>query len=161
MPGLRRHTSCLFVWGCGLQLSEPCGLSWFSARGVRPWYRACTIPFQNTHTTLARSYNNDNLVWYVGKRLWYGTHLSTTFVRLIITNQTSDHIGYTSWYQLLVYSCISCILSMHMFMLLLFSCLVTMLFIYLPSAVILVIILCTLFICTSFPLFTHTHQVTF
>ena len=41
MPGLRRHASCLFVWGCGLQLSEPCGLSWFSARGVRPWYRAC------------------------------------------------------------------------------------------------------------------------
>jgi len=31
-----------------------------------------------------------------------------------------------------------------------------MLFIYLPSAVYLVIILCTLFICTSSPLYTHT-----
>jgi len=33
MPKLRRQTSCLFVWGCGLQLLEPCGLS-CSAPGV-------------------------------------------------------------------------------------------------------------------------------
>ena len=44
MPRLWHHTSCLFVWGCGLQILEPCDLSWFSARGVRPWYRACTAP---------------------------------------------------------------------------------------------------------------------
>ena len=66
-------------------------------------------------------------------------------------------LGYTSWHQLLVYSCISCLLSKHMFMLLLFSCLFIILFSYLISAVILVIILCTLLICTSFlPLHTHS-----
>jgi len=26
--------------------------SWFNARNVRPWYGACTVPFQNTCTTL-------------------------------------------------------------------------------------------------------------
>ena len=30
MPKSRRHTSRLFVWGFGLQLLEPCGISWFS-----------------------------------------------------------------------------------------------------------------------------------
>ena len=80
MPGLRHHTSCFFMWGCGLQLLKPYGLSWFSAISVRPWYRACTIPFQNTFTTLADSYNNDCLfdMWENG------------LVRLIITNQTRD-----------------------------------------------------------------------
>jgi len=48
MPGLRRHTSCLSVWGCALQLLEPYGLFWFSARGVKLWQRLCTVPFQNT-----------------------------------------------------------------------------------------------------------------
>jgi len=60
-----------------------------------------------------------------------------------------------------VYSCFTCLLSARLFMLLLFSCLFIMLFSYLMSAVILVIILCTLFICTSSPLYTHTHQVAF
>ena len=45
---------------------------------------------------------------------------------------------------------------MHVFMLLLFSCLFIMLFSYLMTAVYLVIILCTLFICTSSSLYTHT-----
>jgi len=36
-----------------------------------------------------------------------------------------------------------------------------MLFSYLMTAAYLVIILCTLFTCTSSPLYTHTHQVTF
>ena len=45
-------------------------------------------------------------------------------------------------------------------MLLLFSYLFIMLFIYLPSAVYLIIILCTLFTCTSSPLYTHTHTLT-
>ena len=87
MPRLQRHTSCLFVWGCGLQLLEPCGLSWFSARGVRPWYWACTVLFQNTCTTLADSYNNDNIICYMRKQLWYGMQLNTTLVRLMIINR--------------------------------------------------------------------------
>ena len=70
-------------------------------------------------------------------------------------------LGYTYWHQLFVHSCISCLLSMHMFMLLLFSYLFIMLFSYLLSIVYLVIILCTLFICTSSPFYTHTHQVAF
>ena len=44
--------------------------------------------------------------------------------------------------------------SAYLFILLLFSCLFVMLFNYHMTAVILVIILCTLFICTSS--FTHT-----
>jgi len=86
MPRLRYHTSYFFVWGCGLQLLGSCGLSWFSARNVRPWYQACMVPFQNICTTLSGSYNNDNLVWYVRKWLLYGTQLNATLVRLIITN---------------------------------------------------------------------------
>ena len=38
---------------------------------------------------------------------------------------------------------------------------IIMLFDYLISAAILVTVLCTLFICTSFSLYTHTHQVAF
>ena len=44
-------------------------------------------------------------------------------------------------------------------MLLLFSCLFTMLFSYLMFVVYLVIIMCTLFICTSSPFYTHTHSL--
>ena len=156
MPGLRCHTSCLFVWGCGLQLSEPCGLSWFSARGVRPWYRECTVLFQNTCTTLAGSYNNDNIILYVGKRLWYGTQLSTTLVRLIITNQTSDICQVT-------HSDISCLFTvvtvdfyLYVVIQLYFSSVVYHVIQFLISTVILVITLCTLFICTSFSLYTHS-----
>ena len=90
MPRLRCYTSCLFVCSCGLQLLEPCGLFWFSVRGIRLWYRACMIPFQSTCITFAGSYNNDNIVWYVKKWLWYRTYLRIILVRLIITNQTSD-----------------------------------------------------------------------
>ena len=64
-------------------------------------------------------------------------------------------LGYTSRRQLFVYSCFTCLLSALLFMLLLFSCLFSMLISYLMTVVYLVIILCTLFICTSFP-FTHT-----
>ena len=70
-------------------------------------------------------------------------------------------LGYTSWHQLFVYSCNSCLLSSYM----LFSYpsvqLFIMLFSYLMFAVYLVIILCTFFICTSSPLYTHTYQVAF
>ena len=65
-------------------------------------------------------------------------------------------LGYTLWHQLFVYSCFTCLLSARLFMLLLFSCLFIMLFSYLIFAVSLVIILCTLFICTSSPLYTHS-----
>ena len=54
------------------------------------------------------------------------------------------------------YSCFTCLLSVRLFMLLLFSCLFIMLFRYPMSAVYLVIILCTLFICTSSFLYTHS-----
>ena len=70
-------------------------------------------------------------------------------------------LGYTSWYQLLVYSCNSCLYLHTCYFRLSFSCLLIILFSYLISTVYLVIILCTLFICTSTSLYTHTHQVTF
>jgi len=35
-------------------------------------------------------YNNDNLVCYVRKRLWYGTQLSTILAKFIITYHSSD-----------------------------------------------------------------------
>ena len=92
MPGLRHHTSCLFVWGYGFQLLEPCSLSWFSAKGVKPWYRASTVPFQNTCTTLTDNYNNDYIVWYVRKWLWYGTQLNTILVKLIIINRLETYV---------------------------------------------------------------------
>jgi len=66
-------------------------------------------------------------------------------------------LGYTFRYQVFVYSCDSFLLSSFR---LLFNYpsvqLFIMLFSYLMTAVYLVIILCTLFICTSFPLYTHT-----
>ena len=66
-------------------------------------------------------------------------------------------LGYTSWHQLFVYSCYSCLFSSYM---LLFSYpsvqMYIMLFSYLMSVVYLVIILCTLFICMSTSLYTHT-----
>ena len=70
-------------------------------------------------------------------------------------------LGYTFRYQLFVYSYNSCLYLHTCCFRLSFSCLFIMLFIYLISAVILVIILCTLFICMSSPLSTHTHQVAF
>jgi len=51
---------CVRLWS---QLLDPCGLSWFSARGVRQWYRICTISVQST--CYAGSYNNNNFIWYV------------------------------------------------------------------------------------------------
>ena len=101
LPGLWCHIGYSFVWGCDLQLLGPCGLSWYSARNVRPWYQVCTVPFQSTY--IGRQLQQ-YLIWYVGKWLWYGTQLSTALVRLIITNQTSD-ICYTFRHQLLVYLC--------------------------------------------------------
>ena len=65
-------------------------------------------------------------------------------------------LGYTSWHKLIVYSYFTCLLPARLFILLLFSCLFIILFSYLMFAVYLVILLCTLFICTSSPLYTHT-----
>ena len=71
-------------------------------------------------------------------------------------------LGYTFSYQLLVYSCDSWLLSSFMLLCSYPSVqLFIMLFSYLIFVVILVIILCTLFICMSSPLYTHTHQVAF
>ena len=59
-------------------------------------------------------------------------------------------LGYTSWHQLFVYSCISCLLFAYLFMLLLFSYL---LFLVLD----LLLFLYTLFICTSIsPFLMHS-----
>jgi len=62
MPGLQHYTSCLFMWGCGLQLLEPYGLSWFSARGVIPWYRGMHGTFLKHMHYITSSCNNDKFV---------------------------------------------------------------------------------------------------
>ena len=61
-------------------------------------------------------------------------------------------LGYTFRFQLLVYSCDTWLLFSFM----LCSYLFIMLFSYLLSVVYLIIILCTLVICTSSPLYTHS-----
>jgi len=70
-------------------------------------------------------------------------------------------LGYTYWHQLFVYSCNSWLLSTYMLFSVIPQLSVYHVFSYLMSAVYLDIILCTLFICTSTILCTHTHQVAF
>jgi len=50
-----------FYVGLWSQLLEPCSSSWFSARSVRLWYRACMVLFHNISTTLTCSYDSDNI----------------------------------------------------------------------------------------------------
>ena len=78
-------------------------------------------------------------------------------------------IGYTSWHQLVI-TVVLLVFYLHAFScncysVVCLSCYLVslwlMLFSYLMTAVYLVIILCTLFTCTSSPLYTHTHQVAF
>ena len=86
------YGATLVVFSCGAMVFSCQSLAACpgSAPGVLTVVPGMHGLFQNTCTTLAGSYNNDNFVCYVGKRLWYGTQLSSTLARLIITNQTSD-----------------------------------------------------------------------
>ena len=70
-------------------------------------------------------------------------------------------IGYTTWHQLLVYGCDNCVISLFVLSsdILQFSYLSCYLVSYICSCS--CYYLCTLFTCTSFSLYTHTHQVAF
>ena len=68
-------------------------------------------------------------------------------------------LGYTFWHQLFVYSCISCLLSTHLFMLLLFSYLFIMWYLVIFCLQFILLLFCARCLYARALPFTHIHSL--